>query len=207
MSGRPGAEVLCGYGHSWVFGTGASRRDRGLAALAAPALGLAEDNRAESGSLSADTARLVAASPPPPARVFLLMTGLNDARRYGDSPAARRAYADALEVLLRAFRRTRPAAAVLAVEQPAIADYAGYAPFDRASDAVLDAYNAALRQVAARCGAVPVVAVEGWAVDTMIAADGVHPNDAGHRHLARAVVLAAAPFDRLRAPLDRLRAH
>ncbi len=69
VSDRPGTEVLCAYGHSWAFGTGASRRDRGLAALAARALDLGEDNRAESGSLSTQTARLVAPRPPltPPA--------------------------------------------------------------------------------------------------------------------------------------------
>ena len=76
---------------------------------------------------------------------------------------------------------------VLALEQAYVCDYAGYAPFHRGSDAVIDAYNATLRQVASRHSAV-VVAIPDWNVDTMVAVDGVHPNDAGHRHLARAVV-------------------
>ncbi len=76
---------------------------------------------------------------------------------------------------------------MLALEQPYVSDYAGYEPFHRGSDAVIDAYNATVRQVASRHSAV-VVAITGWDVETMVAVDGVHPNDAGHRHLARAVV-------------------
>ncbi len=94
--------------------------------------------------------------------------------------------------MLAAFVQAGPATPVLAVEQPGIADYAGYAPFDRASDAVVEAYNATLRQVASRHPAATVVAVPGWTVGTMVAADGVHPNDAGHRHLARAAVRAVS---------------
>lgn len=187
--------TLGAYGHSWVFGTGATRRDRGLAALAARTLGLRLDLRAESGSLSRETARLVAASPPPAARLFVLMTGLNDARRNGDSPTARQAYADALALVYEAFCRASRVALVLALEQPHLVDYSGYAPFHRASDSVVDAYNAVLRQAVSRHPASRVVATEGWAVDTMIAADGVHPNDAGHRHLAQALVRAASLSD------------
>lgn len=128
------------------------------------------------------------ASPPPPAGLFLLMTGLNDARLNGHSPTARETYADALGLVLRAFHQASPAAPALALEQPYLGDYSGYEPFHRASDAVVDAYNATLRQVASRHPATRVVVIEGWTVDTMVSADGVHPNDAGHRHLAQAVV-------------------
>ena len=137
-----------------------------------------------------ETARQVASSAPPPASVFVLMTGLNDARLNGGSSLARAAYAEALGVVFRAFREASPEALVLALEQPYIGDYAGYAPFHRASDGVIDAYNATLRRAASRCGFARVAAIEGWQVDTMIATDGVHPSDAGHRHLARAVVEA-----------------
>jgi lysophospholipase L1-like esterase len=173
-----------------VSGTGSSRRDRGFTALTARVLRLQHDNRAESGSLSTETARLVAASPPPPASLFVLMTGLNDARLYGQAPAAREAYGDALALLIRAFHQASPAVPVLALEQPHIGDYFAYEPFHRASDAVLDAYNATLRQAASRHSSTRVVAIEGWEVDTMVSADGVHPNDAGHSHLAQAVVRA-----------------
>lgn len=173
-----------------MFGTGSSRRDRGFSPLTARVLRLRHDNRAESGSLSTETARLVASSPPPPASLFVLMTGLNDARLNGHSPAASEAYSDALALLLRAFRQASPAAPVLALEQPYIGDYSVYEPFHRASDAVIDAYNATLRLAASRHSSTQVVAIEGWEVDTMVSDDGVHPNDAGHSHLAQAVVRA-----------------
>ena len=153
--------------------------------------GSAHDNRAHSGSLCTETALLVASSAPPPASVFVLMTGLNDARLNGGAAAqARAAYAEALEVVFRAFRQASPEALVLALEQPYIGDYAGYAPFHRASDGAIDAYNATLRGAASRYQFARVVAIEGWQLNTMIATDGVHPNDHGHRHLAQAVVTA-----------------
>ena len=77
---------------------------------------------------------------------------------------------------------------MLALEQPYVSEYAGYAPFDRGSDGVIDAYNATLRQVASRCSA-RVVAdhrlgrARRWSRSTACT-----PNDAGHRHLAQAVV-------------------
>ena len=184
-------KTLCAYGHSWAFGTGASRPEQGFGALMACHLRLRYDNRAESGSLSTETARRVAANPPPAASLFVLMTGLNDARRYGRTRTARAAYAEALSQLLGAFSRASPAAVVLALEQPYIRDYSGYDPFHRASNTVVDAYNATLRQAVSPHPSARVVAIKGWAVDTMVAPDGVHPNDAGHRHLARAALRAA----------------
>lgn len=188
------SETLSAYGHSWAYGTGATRsdptrRDLGFAALAARDLGLRHDDRAQSGSLSIETASLVTSESPLPASLVVLLTGLNDARLNGTSATGRGAYAAALGVILDAFQQASPDAFVLALEQPYVGNYAGYAPFDRGSDAVIDAYNATLRQVASRHAAV-VVAITGWNVDTMVAVDGVHPNDAGHRHLAQAVVRA-----------------
>lgn len=184
------ALTLSAYGHSWAGGAGATRRDRGFAALTARDLRLRHDDRAQSGSLSTETARLVTSNPPPPAGVFVLMTGLNDARRNGPSAGGRRMYGDALAVILRALRQSNPDAPVLALEQPYISDYAGYEPFHRASAAVIGAYNATLRLVASRHRTVVVVPIDGWTIDTMVSVDGVHPNDTGHRHLAQAVVRA-----------------
>ena len=53
-------------------------------------------------------------------------------------------------------------------EQPYIVDYSGYEPFHQASDAVVDAYNATLRQAALRHPSTSVVAIEGWQVGTMV---------------------------------------
>ncbi|WP_152364719.1 GDSL-type esterase/lipase family protein [Microlunatus speluncae] len=186
----PGADGpgLVGYGHSWVYGSGAADGSGGFAARAARDLGLRLDNRAESGTLSTDTATLVAAEPPAPAAAYLIMTGFNDARRYGDDPAAAAAYADALATVLDACRAAAPAARMIMIEQPYIEDYSGHAPFDRGSDAVVDRYNRILREVAGRQPETEVVPVAGWRPRTMIAADGVHPNDHGHRRLAETVV-------------------
>ncbi|HEY5845153.1 MAG TPA: GDSL-type esterase/lipase family protein, partial [Microlunatus sp.] len=134
-----------------------------------------------------ETARLVMSSPPPPAGVFVLMTGLNDVRLNGPDAVERESYADALGTIFAAFRRASPGALVLAVEQPYVSDYVGYEPFHRGSDGVLDAYNATLRQVASQ-HSVRVGRIEGWNVEGMVSVDGVHPNDAGHRQLAQAVV-------------------
>jgi lysophospholipase L1-like esterase len=180
---------LGAYGHSWAYGTGATLRDVGFAALAARALGLEHDDRAESGSLSTQTARLVASSPTPSARLLVLMTGLNDARLHGYSRDGRDAYAHAIALILDAFREASPDALVLAVEQPYISDYAGYAPFHRASDTVIDAYNATLRQVAT-CHLARFVPIPGWDVHTMVSLDGVHANNLGHERLAQVVVRA-----------------
>lgn len=184
--GRTDGGGLVGYGHSWVYGTGGS--DGGFVARAAHALGLPLDNRAESGTLSTETARLITADPPPPAQTYVIMTGFNDARRYGDVPAAREAYARSLITAFTAFETVAPKARVITLEQPLIEDYSGHAPFDHASDVIIDAYNELLREVAGRHPAVDVVTVSGWQPRTMIAADGVHPNDHGHRRLAEILV-------------------
>ena len=184
-----GPRCVGAYGHSWAFGTGAAHPNRGFASLTATALGLALDNRAVSGSLSTETALLVTSSLPPSAGLLVIMTGLNDVRLNGRSALERGVYADVLATIFEVLRDASPGALVLAVEQPHIRDYAGYAPFHRGSGAVIDAYNATLRQVARQHSA-GVVGVPGWSVDAMISDDGVHPNDIGHHHLAQAVVRA-----------------
>ena len=190
MSAALESHALTAYGHSWAHGTGASERHRGFAALAARALCLRHDDRAQSGSLSTATARLLMASPPPAAVLNVVMTGLNDARLKGAAAAELDRYAAALGAIFEALRRANPRATVLALEQPYLSDYAGYPPFHRASNTVIDGYNVTLREVASHHSA-RVVASTDWNVDTMLCTDGVHAGDAGHRHLAQAVVRAA----------------
>ena len=116
------------------------------------------------------------------------MTGLNDARLNGTighrprTPTPTRSASSSTR-----SGGPSPGALVLALEQPYVSDYAGYEPFHRGSDAVIDAYNATCGRWRRATRSV-VVAITGWDVETMVAVDGVHPNDAGHRHLARAVV-------------------
>jgi len=178
------------YGHSWIDGDGASDPARCLVEVAAGQLGLPADNRGVGGSLSTATAELVRARPPGPSSVFVLMTGLNDARLHGPSPAARDAYATALEVILTTFRAVSPDAVVIAVEQPYLGNYSLHAPHNQGSDAILDAYNATLRQVAAGRSRTSVATVAGWDRRSMLSDDTVHPNDAGHAQMAGAVVRA-----------------
>jgi lysophospholipase L1-like esterase len=179
---------LTAYGHSWIDGDGASERARTLVALVAQALGLEADNRGVGGSHSPETAALVRARPPEPSALLLLMTGLNDARLHGDDPAALAEYGAAVDAILAELRTACPDAVVVAIEQPHLVDYSLHAPHDQGSDALVDAYNATLGQVAGAHPGTLLVRVTGWDARTMLADDTVHPNDAGHAQIARAVV-------------------
>lgn len=119
------------------------------------------------------------------------MTGLNDARLHGASLVALASFSAALEAIFVAFHLAHPAALTVAVEQPLLIGYSLHAPHDRGSDQILDAYNQRLRAAAVRHACVVLASVTGWNPKTMLAADTVHPNDAGHGELARAVVHAA----------------
>jgi lysophospholipase L1-like esterase len=180
--------VLSAYGHSWVYGTGARRHSEGFVELAARELAVRLNNQAESGSLSAETARLVIAQPPEPADVFVVMTGFNDARLHGPTPAGQRQYEESLEIVLHALHKADPQAVVLAIEQPYVKDYSGHAPYDQGSNAIVDRYNAILRSTVARFPSARTVVVDGWDAATMLAKDNVHPNDRGHAVLARSLV-------------------
>ena len=182
--------MLTAYGHSWVYGTGARRHSEGFVQQAARRLGHRLDNQAESGSLSTETARLVVARPPGPADVYVLMTGFNDARLHGTAPAGRRQYEESMEIVLHALHKADPRAVTLAIEQPYIQDYSGHPPYDQATDAIVDEYNATLRTTVARFPSARTVVVDGWDVATMLADDNVHPNDRGHAVLARSLVRA-----------------
>jgi lysophospholipase L1-like esterase len=184
--------TLIAYGHSWVAGEAATSAARGFVETAARVLGLAADNRGVGGSHAPDTAGLVSGDPPPAADVYVVMTGLNDARSVGDSPDALARYAGALQTIFARLGRAAPGAPVIAIAQPPLLDYSLHPPHDRGSDEILLAYNEQLRTVAGRHPQVVVAEVSAWDPATMLDEDTVHPNDAGHAELARAVVEAAA---------------
>ncbi|HEU4667746.1 MAG TPA: SGNH/GDSL hydrolase family protein [Arthrobacter sp.] len=186
-----GMEQMVAYGHSWVDGDGALSPEACLAAQTAAALGLALDNRGVGGSSSTGTAALVQADPPPPARLYLLMTGLNDLRLGGDAASALEDYRAALRTILDACRRASPDALLVAIIQPHLLDFSLYAPHNLGSNALVDTYNGMLRQVAAEYPQVVVAEATDWDAATMLDADTVHANGAGHSCLARAVVSAA----------------
>lgn len=183
---------LTAYGHSWVAGEGASRPGRGFSDLAARRLGCALTNCGVGGCSTRHVVELLAREPAPASEFYVLMTGLNDARLNGASTGALAAYTAALQAIFDTFRGASPGALIVAVAQPHLADYSLHAPHDQGADNIIDAYNGRLRAVAAnRRGAVGTD-VTGWDPATMLAADTVHPNDAGHAQIADAVVRAVA---------------
>ena len=182
--------ILTAYGHSWVHGDGASDPARRFVDLAARRLGCVPNNFGIGGTSSTQTADLVVREPPPASLLYLVMTGLNDARLHGTSKALD-SYAAALQTIFRALTTADPSALLIAVEQPHLVDYSLHAPHDRGSDALIDAYNQRLRSVVSRRPRVVLATASDWDPRMMLAADTVHPNDAGHLELARAVVRAA----------------
>ncbi|MFB8370111.1 SGNH/GDSL hydrolase family protein [Pseudarthrobacter sp. NPDC055928] len=183
--------TMVSYGHSWVDGDGASGPASCLAARVAARLGLDLDNRGVGGSSSTGTAALVQDTAPPPATLYLLMTGLNDLRLGGDAPSSLEQYTAALRSILAAFGQAAPDALVVALAQPPLLDFSLHAPHNLGSNALVATYNEELRRVAAEFPQVVVAEAAGWNAATMLDADTVHPNDAGHSCLARAAVRAA----------------
>jgi lysophospholipase L1-like esterase len=181
---------LAAYGHSWVAGEAASRPERGLTELAAALLGMSPVNRGVGGSSASETAAEVHREGAIRADAYLVLTGLNDARLHGSSPAALDAYASALETVVAAFEAAAPDAVVLLVEQPPLLDYRGYAPHDQGSTAAVEEYNRRMQHVAGGHRHVVLVRVDGWDPRTMLDDDAVHPNDRGHAALAAAAASA-----------------
>jgi lysophospholipase L1-like esterase len=177
---------LSAYGHSWIEGDGATHPTRTMVSQAATLTGTVPHNCGAGGSLSTDTARLVTEIPPDQARIYLVMTGLNDVRLYGSAPDAGRRYGNALDSIFGAFRAAGHEAAIVAVEQPHLRDFSRFAPHNAGSNTLVDRSNAVLRQVAADWN-VQIASVTDWDPDTMLAEDTVHPNDRGHAALAEAV--------------------
>ena len=181
---------MVSYGHSWVDGDGASTGESCLASRVADQLGLELHNRVVGGSTV--TAALVRADPPPPAVLYLLMTGLNDLRLGGNAPSALGQYSHALRTIFGAFRQAAAVAPVVAIAQPPLLDFSLHAPHNRGSNALVEAYNHELRRCAAEYPGVAVAEPADWDAGSMLSADTVHPNDAGHSCLALAAVRAAS---------------
>lgn len=157
---------------------------------AARKLGLRVSNHAVGGSSSSNTLALVLRCKREPADVYLLMTGLNDARLSGCDIPALMLYARAVGRILTRFRLAAPNALILVVEQPHLIDYSGYPPHHLGSDKAVEVYNAVLRREIGARPRARYVRTSGWDPLTMLAPDGVHPNDRGHAYLAARVVAA-----------------
>lgn len=129
--------------------------------------------------------------PPPRAAIYLLMTGLNDARLHGASPVAAQEYAASISRILRAFHEANPDALTIVVEQPHLIDYSLYPPHNRGSDPAVDLYNEILKRAAEADPNTLYVRTPAWNAPTMLSPDTVHPNNSGHIYLAHEVVTAA----------------
>lgn len=81
-------------------------------------------------------------------------------------------------------RRSPPR--VVLVEEPHLLDYSLSTAHPNGSDAAIDAFNRVLVQAARRFHHVRLVDPDsgGWDPSTMLQADGVHPDRAGHRFMA-----------------------
>ena len=176
------------YGHSWVAGEAATHESLGFVARVAQALGLTMINRGVGGSHGPDTAALVSVQPPGPADVYLVLTGLNDARRFGVTGGVVDAYTTALETIFEVLGRASPDALTITLEQPHLIDYSFHEPHNQGSNESIDVFNGRLREVAGRFPRVRVAEVADWDATTMLDDDTVHPNDAGHAALAAAVI-------------------
>ncbi len=183
---------LLAYGHSWVAGDGASAPQRRLVNVATTLLEMTPVNHGVGGASSQQVAELVRQTGVAPAGAYLLILGLNDARRHGLNRRALSAFTRALATVVDACAQAAPGSPVLLVEQPLLVDYSQHPPHDRGSAVAVDAYNDRVRRVAADQPRAVVVRVTGWDASSMLAHDTVHPNDLGHHTIGVAVADAYA---------------
>lgn len=179
------------FGHSYVAGLGASRPDKAWASLVATGTCRSLVNRAGSGDISAETVNrvLMAAGDLRPTDVAIVETGINDVRLFGPDAGLLDRYGQHISDILTHLKATGGPIPVVLVADPGIAPsaWSAYAPYNRGSQAVANAYVQKLTSVARAFPNVTVVDVrETWSTAD-IAGDGVHPNDKGHALIADAV--------------------
>ena len=185
-AGRPdGAAVVLAYGHSYIAGV--PGQPPPWPTVLASELRLPLLSVAHGGDLATQCVARMAASADHPADrdVVVWECDLNDVRRYGTDARHLARFRDAFVAALARMRAGR----VIVVEDPPIKAWGLYPPFNHGSVAALDAYNAVIERAAPP--EVHVVKILGWDPATMLATDGVHPNDAG-KHAIAATVAAAA---------------
>jgi len=179
---KPGG-TLVAYGHSYLHSPRIGGASTSYAALAASALGARPVIRAVDRGTTADIERLVRQGPtrwkPGSAQLVVIDSGINDIGRR--VPTAQ--WTASLARTLRAFGKA-PVPVVLLVRPVRVARIG----HPGANPKVVAAYAAAQRTVAARFSAVRIVdAGAGWNPLVDLSLDGLHPTQAGMRHLAAAV--------------------
>jgi lysophospholipase L1-like esterase len=182
---------LLTFGHSYVAGLGASRPDKAWPSLVATGTCRSLVNHAGSGDISAETtiSALTAAGDLRPTDVAVVETGINDVRLFGPDAGLLDRYGQHVKGLLSSLQATGSTIPVVLVADPGIAPWAwaAYAPYNKGSQAVADAYVQKLKSVAAAFPNATVVDVRDTWSTADIAGDGLHPNDKGHTLIADAV--------------------
>jgi lysophospholipase L1-like esterase len=182
----PGIERLVVYGHSIPAGRGASdEQQKGYAARAAETTGLELVNWAEGRTVAKAALRAVTASDPTgPGDAVVIHTGLNDIFRWGDDAVAR----GGRETIRRILRRTSGAGRRVLVLDCQPAAWPDKAPGGDVQTAY-EEWNGMLLDEAATWPDVEVLKTcATWDTQRFTDESGFHPNDAGHKRLAKRLV-------------------
>ncbi len=115
----------------------------------------------------------------------VLEVGLNDVRRSGTDPSRLATFRRQYDALLDLLGRARLVVVVLPLP---VQRWGTWKPFDRGSEAALEAYRVAVVEVAAEHRNVRVAdPLPAWQPERMLLRDGVHPNAAGRAVIAATV--------------------
>ncbi|SDJ01137.1 Lysophospholipase L1 [Frankineae bacterium MT45] len=182
---------LVAFGHSYVVGVGASSLSRSWPVIAAAGACRALVNYAHSGDRVAQTEAIVDQQAPTllPSDVVAIQIGINDVRSTGPDPVAVADYQARLGSILRTLKGHR----VLLVEADPLPVTPTMAAWANGSPATLASYNKAMEAAAAQADTSPAAQVTlvrapaSWNPAADIAADQLHPNDAGHALIAASV--------------------
>lgn len=178
----PGIDRLVVYGHSIPAGRGASdEQQKGYATVAAEKTGLELVNRAAGRTVAEAALRAVTASESTgPADAVVIHTGLNDIFRWGHD-----AVAGGRETIRRILRRTSAAGRRVLVLDCQPAAWPDKAP-GQDVQAAYEEWNSMLREEAATWPDVDVLETcETWDTQRFTDDSGFHPNDKGHKRLAK----------------------
>lgn len=180
--------ALVTFGHSWVAGRYPSRWVRPWPNQVAAALHRRTKNFGKGSALTSDTVTSVLAYEAAASDVVVVETVLNDLRRFGDSEVGLRQYGEGTTTMLSHLTSAPEPPRVLVAVDPEIAAWSSFPPFDQGSPAARAAYLAQAHEIAADFSEVDCIDLGiGWDPGFHLAGDGVHPNAAGTRFVARAI--------------------
>ena len=178
----PGIARLVVYGHSIPAGRGASDEQlKGYATLAAEATGLELVNWAQGRTVAAAALRAVTASDPAgPGDAVVIHTGLNDIFRWGHDAVAK-----GRETIRQILQGTSAAGRRVLVLDCQPAAWPDKAPGEDVQTAY-EEWNSMLREEAETWPDVEVLETcETWDTQRFTDDSGFHPNDKGHKRLAK----------------------